>query len=114
MKQIDLCGNVRTRVVNQYGTSTFDVYIGRADGGKSHLMNTPISDPGWLGNPYRLSDGYTRERSIELFRHDFNWRLQQPAFREAVEELHGQTLACHCKPKACHGDVIAEHLNSNE
>ncbi len=24
------------------------------------------------------------------------------------------SVGCHCKPEACHGDVIAEYLNSYE
>ncbi len=31
--------------------------------------------------------------------------------KEDVLALKGKTLGCHCKPAACHGDVIAEYLN---
>ncbi|ASF45912.1 DUF4326 domain-containing protein [Methylovulum psychrotolerans] len=27
-------------------------------------------------------------------------------------QLRGKVLGCHCKPAACHGDVLANYLNS--
>ena len=30
-----------------------------------------------------------------------------------LEELNGKVLGCWCAPKACHGDVLLELLNSN-
>ena len=109
-KQTTLTGEIQTRLVNQRNTDTYDVDIGRADSGTSHMMNTEIGDPGWLGNPYPVSE-YSREESIANYREDFLARVDQDkAFREAVEELRGRTLACWCKPKPCHGDVILEYL----
>lgn len=35
-------------------------------------------------------------------------------FRAAVENLRGQTLACWCVPKPCHGDVILSYLDTME
>jgi hypothetical protein len=32
--------------------------------------------------------------------------------KRAVAELSGKTLGCYCKPKACHGDVLAAFVNS--
>lgn len=32
-------------------------------------------------------------------------------FNEKLQALRGHTLGCHCKPYACHGDVLAEYLN---
>jgi hypothetical protein len=29
----------------------------------------------------------------------------------AVRELRGKVLGCYCKPKRCHGDIIAEYVN---
>ena len=29
-----------------------------------------------------------------------------------VLQLRGKVLGCHCKPLACHGDVLADYLNS--
>ena len=112
-KQTTLTGEIQTQLVNQRNTDAYDVDIGRADGGTSHMMNTEIGEPGWLGNPYPVSN-YSREESIANYREDFLARVHQDeAFREAVENLRGGTLACWCTPKPCHGDVILEYLRDN-
>jgi len=79
------------------------------------MTQTEIGNRGWLGNPYALDDGYTREESIQQFREDFHSRLAEPEFRQAVNELEGKTLGCWCRSvdedePACHGDVIAAYL----
>lgn len=96
--------------MNQHRAEQWDVGIGRANGGNSHLLNTDVDEPGWLGNPFPLSEGYSREKSISRYREAFRERLQTDAFRVAVNSLQGKTLACYCRPKACHGDVILEYL----
>ena len=67
-----------------------------------------------FGNPFRLEeDGgdYTREESVKAYRDWFIEKIESDdEFREAVEELRGETLGCWCKPKACHGDVILTYL----
>lgn len=103
---------MQTRLVNQRHTDGYDIDIGRADGGTTHLLNTPVGEPGWLGNPYALSDGFTWKESIRRYREDFHDRLTNDEFREAVEGLRGQTLACWCKPKACNGDVVLHYPHS--
>jgi hypothetical protein len=90
-----------TAVVNRDRGDEFDVYIGRG---------SP-----W-GNPYvvgKQEGQYDRQKAIELYRADFLKRLgEDPAFHQRVLSLRGYRLACHCKPLACHGDVIAGYLNS--
>ena len=70
-----------------------------------------------FGNPFRLEeDGgdYTREESVAQYEKWFKKKIQtDPDFREAVEDLRGETLGCWCKPKACHGDVILAYLRGN-
>jgi hypothetical protein len=70
-----------------------------------------------FGNPFRLKeDGgdYTRQESVEEYEEWFiNKISSDDEFREAVEELRGETLGCWCKPKACHGDVILSYLRGN-
>lgn len=112
--QQTLTGKPTTKLVNQKRADAFDVDIGRADYGESNMNNTPVGEPGWLGNPYPKGD-HGREECIELFREDFVERLQaDPEFRSAVEDLQGKTLGCYCKPKACHGDVILEFLEDGQ
>jgi Domain of unknown function (DUF4326) len=90
-----------TTVVNKDRGNEFDVYIGRG---------TP-----W-GNPYPVGpkEGqYDRGESIELFQRYFESEiLNSASLRRGLLGLRGLRLACHCKPLACHGDVIAGYLNS--
>ena len=104
----------RTTVGHCKADST-DTYIGRGPN-NANLLNTPVGNRGWLGNPYKLEDGYSRGDSIEKFRADFYKRLDDPEFREAVHGLAGETLGGWCQREddetpACHGEVIAEYLN---
>jgi len=88
------------------------VYIGRADHGNVHMNNCSPGALGWMGNPYTV-DRHGRERAIELFRDAFYTKLKEKAwFRRSVLALSGRKLVCYCKPKPCHGDVIAEYLNN--
>ena len=75
----------------------YDVYIGR---------------PSKWGNPFSHKDGTramfkvdTREEAIEKYR---EYILSRPDLLECLHELKGKTLGCWCKPKACHGDILAE------
>jgi len=105
----------RTRVGHCKADKT-DEYAGRGKGNR-HMNNTRIGVRGWLGNPHRLDDGYTREESISLFQDDFKARLRDDKeFREAVAELSGKVLGCWCQSlnedePACHAEVIAEHAD---
>jgi hypothetical protein len=92
-----------TKVVNKGKGDKFDVYIGRG---------SP-----W-GNPYAVGFGASpgeeqnnREEAIRLFKYDFdNGYLKN--MKERCIALKGKTLGCHCRPLPCHGDVIANYLNS--
>lgn len=70
-----------------------------------------------FGNPFRLEeDGgdYSREGSVAKYEEWFKKKIRtDPDFREAVENLRGETLGCWCKPKSCHGDVILAYLRGN-
>lgn len=91
-----------TRVVN-LRREMFDAYIGRAGHGHD----------GYFGNPFRLLPGEARGATIERFRAYFLDRIaRDDEFRRRVLALRGKTLGCFCKPAACHGDVIAEWIDS--
>lgn len=91
-----------TNVVN-LRRKPYDIYIGRPGKGKS----------GYFGNPFALGKNGDRAAVLKEYRSWFQKRLlTDPAFRVGVEALRGKTLGCFCKPQACHGDVIAEYLNS--
>ncbi|QCW05273.1 hypothetical protein [Natrinema pallidum] len=88
--QTRLDGGVKTLVGHCRDDET-DIYVGRGDRGDAHLNNTEIGKRGWLGNPYPKDD-YGRAECIELFRADFEDRLEADG-------------------PACHGEVIAEHAD---
>ena len=67
-----------------------DIYIGR--GSK------------W-GNPFRINIDGNRKEVIALYE---MWLINQPELMAALPELDGKILGCHCKPKACHGDVLEQ------
>lgn len=85
-----------TRVVNIDKDKKFDVYIGRGSA--------------W-GNPYAIGADGDREDVIRKYQYDFD-RGYLKSSKEQLLKLRGKTLGCHCKPAACHGDVLANYLNS--
>lgn len=90
-----------TKVSNKDLGDSYDIYIGRGT---------------LWGNPYQMGKEGTRDEVIAKFAYDFERRfLKLPdQFDENIEKLRGKTLGCHCKPAACHGDVIANYLNSQD
>lgn len=103
----------KTEVGHCKGDST-DTYIGRGQNGRDMLSVGAPGVRGWLGNPFSLEDGYTREESISKFREAFEDKIKRDdEFREAVRDLAGDVLGCWCQhldddSPACHGEVIAE------
>lgn len=95
---------MRTVVVNIY-EEQFDASIGRAGRGED----------GYLGNPFRMENEISREDAVQKFQKYFTERIEKDSeFRRRVLALKGRRLGCFCKPKACHGDVIADWLNKME
>ena len=99
-----------TTVVN-IRFAQYDVYIGRAGHGHD----------GTFGNPHALgwcrlcNKGHDRESCLAAFTQYFEQKLLQDAeFRRRVLDLRGKRLGCFCKPKHCHGDVIARWVDENK
>ena len=67
----------------------YDVYIGR---------------PSKWGNPFSVGQDGGREEVIDKYH---RWLLTQPKLLLCLWELRGKRLGCWCKPKACHGDILA-------
>lgn len=105
---------MKTQVVNKrhkQRDGEIRVYIGRGYK-KCSMHNTPIGKPGWLGNPFTVEEH--GEHCIEMFRDAFLKRVEiDQHFRDAVLALKGKSLECWCKPAKCHGDIIAEWIDSN-
>jgi hypothetical protein len=76
-------------VVNKY-KSTYTLYIGR--GSK------------W-GNPFVIGKDGTRADVVEKYE---LYARNNVEIMNSLSELSGQTLACFCKPLACHGDVLVK------
>ena len=75
------------------------VYIGREGKGL----------PGDFGNPVPLEKESDRQKNLEQYRHYLKKRVEEDAdFRAKVISLHGKILVCFCRPKPCHGDILAE------
>ena len=68
----------------------YDVYIGR---------------PSKWGNPLEIGDGLTREDVIKGY--ELYLEEHPELVAAAKRELRGKILGCWCKPKVCHGDVLA-------
>lgn len=88
----------------------FDVYGGRARGGKD-LTETRPPHKGWLGNPYP-AEQYGRESCIRRFKRTFYDELRdRHDLTNAVLALRGRSVACYCRHSdedepACHLDVV--------
>ena len=55
-----------------------------------------------------------RDEVIRKFKYDFDKGFLKPFdnIEKNALSLKGKIIACHCKPYACHGDVIADYVNS--
>ena len=87
------------------------VYIGRPLRGLSRgcLSATSAAFKGYFGNPFVIGIDGQRGETISKYRAYIRERLAGDAeFKQAVRGLAGKTLVCFCKPRACHGDVLAE------
>jgi hypothetical protein len=73
-------------------TAGCDVYVGR---------------PTKWGNPFKTGSHQSRVDSHR------EWIKTQPDLIAAAKrELRGKALGCHCSPRSCHADVLAEIANA--
>lgn len=67
----------------------------------------------YWGNPYSMYEsGEDREEVIRKFKYDFDYEKFPKKEKKEVYKLIGKRLGCFCKPQACHGDILADYLNS--
>lgn len=84
--------------------------------GKSILGNPYTDKP--LGKTMAIYQVKTREEAIERYDSYFDMMYaNNPPFKRLVDEIYEKYkngedvyLECYCKPKPCHGDVIAAKL----
>lgn len=63
------------------------------------------------GNPYRVSE-YGRTKALELYKEHLKTEIRSGRITiNDLESLRGKRLICCCKPKPCHGDIIADLVN---
>ena len=91
------------------------MYIGRPvkwDGTKEMIEGLRPGQRGYFGNPFPLYNESERAKVIEDFSNYFYDRLKtDPQYKAAIHNLKGETLGCHCNPKACHGNVIQQYID---
>ena len=95
MRRRELAG----RVINltDKPRPAFDVYIGRRQWcGKEVFEASP-----WA-NPFSVKK-WGRQGAIKRYEEKLRGK---PELLARLPELEGKILACWCKPKACHGDVL--------
>lgn len=67
----------------------------------------------YWGNPYSMyEEGDDREEVIRKYKYDFDFEKFPNKDKSEVYKLVGKRLGCFCKPQACHGDILADFLNS--
>ncbi len=76
----------------------YDVYIGR---------------PSKWGNPFSIGEDGTREEVILKYDRWINHSKQKQLRQDIMKELKGNILGCWCKPKSCHGDILAKIANKD-
>ncbi len=83
----------KCRVVN-VKTSKYDIYIGRGT---------------IWGNLFHIGRDGTRTEVIRKYKVD---AIKNKVIMQNLHKLVGKALGCHCKPLACHGDVLVKFVNA--
>lgn len=64
-----------------------------------------IQRPSCWGNPFHI--GIHGSRKDVVFLYELLIRTRPDFLAKIKRELRGKRLGCGCKPKACHGDILA-------
>lgn len=63
------------------------------------------------GNPYGTIH-HTRDEAINLYKKHLQNKIKDGKITiDDLKSLRGKRLGCSCKPKRCHGDVLADLVN---
>ncbi len=89
----------------------------KTDSQYKNIRSTPdyeyIGRGAYWGNPYSMyEDGDDRDEVIRKFKYDFDYDKFPNKDKSELYKLAGKKLGCFCKPKDCHGDILAGFLNS--
>lgn len=67
----------------------------------------------YWGNPYSMyEEGDDRDEVVRKYKYDFDYGKFPNKEKSEVYKLIGKRLGCFCNPQTCHGDVLADYLNS--
>lgn len=103
------CRRIKIKITRVVNIKTATEYQGL----KSTQAYEYIGRGSYWGNPYSMYEaGDDRDEVIRKFKYDFDFDKFPKKKKSEVFKLAGKTLGCFCKPQACHGDVIANYLNS--
>jgi Domain of unknown function (DUF4326) len=72
---------------------------------KKHPHDVYIGRPSVWGNPFVVGRDGVRGECVEKYE---DWILTQPNLLARLPELKDKVLGCWCKPRPCHGDVLAK------
>ncbi|BFI40571.1 hypothetical protein MPTK2_7g10890 [Marchantia polymorpha subsp. ruderalis] len=100
--------------VCHFREADWEVYIGRHSAG-AQRAGIPASACIW-GNPFSMQNERDERERAEVVKKYERWLLdpeRDALVQRARRELRGKKLACWCKPKQCHGDVLAWVANVN-
>ncbi len=59
-----------------------------------------------------FEEGDDRDEVIRRYKFDFDFVKLPHIDKDEAFRLVGKKLGCFCKPTSCHGDVLANFLNS--
>ncbi len=97
-----------------------DVYCGRGKGSKWNPKNCNPVESGYWGNPIAVNKECpvcrelhkTGGSTLPCYEEYLTDRLSYDSeFSDEFIRLQGETLACFCKPKACHTDIMIKYLD---
>ncbi len=80
---------------------------------KSSSVYEYIGRGSYWGNPHSMYEkGDDRDEVIRKYKYDFDYEKFPNKEKSKVYKLAGKRLGCFCKPLNCHGDILADFLNS--
>lgn len=82
----------------------------------SEPHDVTITRPSMWGNPFYIGVHGSRAQVVQRYEHVMRWRLEKfgIVWRVALLELRGKRLACCCKERPCHGEVLLKLIQEVE
>lgn len=87
-----------------------NIYIGRGRCVFIDGVRFPPEDSMWA-NPFKVCE--FNDKTIELYKKYILKKIKSGTIScDDLKKLKNKNLGCWCKPKACHGDVLKELVDS--